>query len=64
MKISTSEKIMESYLFEGVKEYVVTQNVIKGKFTLYKIIEGGYERITTANSPAGFIEVAEQDRSK
>ena len=64
MKIPTGEKIVITYLFSGVKEYIVTQNMLKGKFVLYKILAGGYERIHTANSPAGFQEIAEQDRSR
>lgn len=64
MKISSSEKIMVSYVFEGVKCYTVTQNALNGKFTLYKIIDNDYQKMVTANSPLGFNEAVAKDRGE
>ena len=64
MKIPNNEKIVMSYVFEGVKCYLVTQNALKGKFTLYKIIDNDYHKIMTANSPFEFDETVKKDRSK
>lgn len=64
MKISNNEKIVVSYVFEGVKYYVITQNALKGKFTLYKIVNNDYQKIITADSPASFNEAVKKDREK
>ena len=60
MKIPNNEKIVMSYVFEGVKCYLVTQNALKGKFTLYKIINGDYQKTMTANSPLEFDETVKK----
>ena len=64
MKIPSNEKIVASYVFEGVKCYSVTQNALKGKFTLYKIINGDYQKMMTANSPLEFDGAIKRDRNK
>ena len=64
MKISNNEKIMASYVFEGVKCYTVTQNALNGKFTLYKIADKDYQKMATANSPSRFDEVVAKDRKE
>ena len=64
MKIPSVEKIVVNYVFEGVKEYIATQNTFGGKFTLYKIIDGDYQRLKVADSPVSFDEIVEKDRSK
>jgi hypothetical protein len=64
MKIPSNEKIMVSYVFEGVKCYSVTYNALRGKFTLYKIIDSDYQRMKVAESPIEFDEIVEKDRSK
>jgi hypothetical protein len=62
MKIPTNEKIVVSHLFEGVKCYVTTHNALKGKYTLYKIIDDDYQKMVTANSPVNFSDVIKKDR--
>lgn len=64
MKIPNNEKIVVSYVFEGIKCYAVTQNALKGKFTLYKIVDNDYQKMTTADSPVGFDKVVAKDREK
>ena len=64
MKIPSGEKIVVSYVFEGVKCYAVTQNALKGKFTLYKIINNDYQKMTTADSPADLNEMVKKDRGE
>ena len=36
------------------EEYLITHNPLKQQFTLWKIIDGGYERIKVDNSPNDF----------
>ena len=62
MKIPSSEKITETYLNEGVKEYIVTYHPLKGKYTLHKIVDDKLQKIKTADTPAGFGELAKKDR--
>ena len=64
MKIPSSEKIMVTYLFDGVAEYIATRNAIKGKYTLYKVNNGDYQKIKTDNTPIEFDEIVEKNRSK
>ena len=63
MKISKQEKIVLSYIFEGIKCYIVTRNIL-GKYTLYKIINDDYQKLKTADTPIEFDEIVEKDRSK
>lgn len=62
MKIPTNEKIVVTYTFEGVKEYIATHNALKGKFTLYKIIDNDYQKLKMATSPLEFDEIVKKDR--
>ena len=64
MKIPSSEKIVVTYVFEDVKCYIATHNALKGKYTLYKIIDGDYQRLKIANTPLEFDEIIKKDRSK
>lgn len=63
MKISKNEKIVLTYVFEEVECYTVTQSTL-GKYTLYKIIDGDYQKMRTSESPLEFDKVVEKDRSK
>ena len=63
MKIPKNEQAMVAYVFEGVKCYTVTRNAV-GKYTLYKITNGDYQKMKTAESPLEFDRVVEKDRSK
>ena len=64
MKLPSNERIVVTYVFENIKCYVVTHSALKGKFTLYKIKDKDYEKITTADSPLKFDEIVKKDRSK
>lgn len=64
MRIPANEKLVVTYTYEGIKEYVVTHNVLRGKFILYKIIDGDYQRLKIADTPVEFDELVEKDRSK
>ena len=63
MKISKQEKIVLTYVFEGIKCYTVARNIL-GKYTLYKIVDDDYQKLKTADTPMEFDEIVEQDRSK
>ena len=62
--IPINEQIVASYVFEGVKCYAITQNALKGKFTLYKIVNKDYQKMTTADSPLEFSKVVAKDREE
>lgn len=62
MKIPKNEKSMVSHVFDGIKCYITTQNTVNGKFSLYKVINNDYEKISTADTPLKFDEVIAKDR--
>lgn len=64
MKIPTNEKIAVTYIFEGIKEYIITRNTYNGKFMLYRIVDGDYQKLKTADTPVEFDKIVEKDRSK
>ena len=64
MKIPSNEKIAVNYMFEGVKEYISTYSTLKGKYMLYKIIDGDYQKLKTAETPIDFDDIVKKDRSK
>jgi hypothetical protein len=64
MKIPSNEKTVVTYTFEGVAGYIVTHNALRGKYTLYKIVENDYQKLKTADTPIDFDELVEKDRSK
>lgn len=39
------------YITESGNEYVISNNTIKRKFTLWHLLEKGYEKIGTASNP-------------
>lgn len=63
MKIPKQEKIMLTYIFDGIKCYIVTQNNLQ-KYILYKITDDGYQKLKTSNTPLDFDEIVEKDRRK
>ena len=63
MKIPKQEKIVLTYIFEGIKCYVVTRSII-GRYALYKIIDDDYQKLKTAETPIEFDEIVEKDRSR
>ena len=62
MKIPKQEKIVLTYVFEGVKCYTVTRNAL-GKYVLYKNNNDDYQKLKSAESPIDFDEIVEKDRS-
>lgn len=62
MKIPNQEKIVMTYVFEGVKCYTVTRNAL-GKYVLYKNNNDDYQKLKSAESPIDFDEIVEKDRS-
>ena len=39
------------------KEYLITNNPIKEKFTLWLVVSGGYEKLSVADNPPDFDKV-------
>ena len=64
MKIPKQEKIVLTYVFEGIDCYVVTQNYYFQEYVLYKIIEKGYQKLKTSKTPLDFDEIVKKDRRK
>ena len=64
MNIPKNEKGMTSYIFDGERCYLITQNTVNGKFTLYRIIGNDYEKMATADSPLKFDDVVIKDREE
>lgn len=62
MKIPSNEQIVVTYVFEGIDEYIVTHSPLRGKFMLYKITNGDYQKLGTSDTPIGFDEIVEKDR--
>lgn len=63
MKLSKQETIMETYIRDGVADYIVTRSQL-GKYTLYKVKENDYEKLKTAETPVGFKEIVKKNRGK
>lgn len=63
MKIPKQEKIVLTYVFEGIDCYIVTRNALE-KYTLYKILNDDYQKLKTAEAPIEFDEIVKKDRSK
>ena len=61
MKIPKNEQRLLTYVFEGVECYTVTRNIL-GKYTLYKITDGDYQKMKTAESAEDFDRVVYNDR--
>lgn len=64
MNIPINEKVVVTYLEEGVKDYLVTYHPLRGKYTLHKIIGDKLQKMKTANTPVEFDELVEEDRSE
>ena len=63
MKIPKQEKILQTYIFEGVKCYTITRNML-GRYILYKIVNDDYQKLKTADTPIKFEEIIEKDRGE
>lgn len=63
MKISRQEKIVLTYVFEGVDSYIVTRNSLN-KYVLYKIVDDDYQKLKTSDTPLEFEKIVKKDRRK
>lgn len=63
MKIPKNENIVTEYAVNGIIDYVATQHLLTNKFTLYKLIENGYERIKVTETPISFDDIIKKNRS-
>ena len=63
MKSPKQEKIVMTYVFEGVDCYSITRNTL-GKYTIYKITNDNWQKLRTDDSAIKFDEIVEKDRSK
>lgn len=63
MGISEKEKFVIAYIFDNIKCYQVTRTLL-GKYNLYKITDGMYQKITTSDTPSEFYNIALKDRSE
>ena len=62
MKIPSNEKIVVTYISEGIKDYIITHDPYRHKFILYKIVDGDYRKLGSSDTPIGFDEIVEKDR--
>ena len=46
-----------TYLTRSGQEYLISQNVERCRFTLWKVVEGGYEKMGISDSPLDFEEI-------
>lgn len=44
------------------KEYLITNNPIKAKFTLWMVISDGYEKLSVSNNPLDFDKIIDYNR--
>ena len=63
MKIPKNEDTLLTYIFDDIASYTVTRNIL-GKYTLYKIVYGDYQKLKSADSAADFDNIVKKDRSK
>ena len=54
---STETGVRTSCITESGDEYIITQNPLKEQFTLWKVCEDGFERISTSDSPLDFDSI-------
>ena len=59
---SSENGVTVSCITRSNTEYWITQNIEKNRFTLWKIVDGGYEKISIASSPLDFDEILYPDR--
>lgn len=63
MKVPKNEKIVLTYVFDGIDCYLVTQSTL-GQYTLYKIQDNNLSKLKTAESVLKFDDIVNKDRSK
>lgn len=61
MKLPKQEKIVMTYVFEGIDCYIVTRNLLC-KYILYKIVNNNYQKLKTSDNPLDFDEIVKKDR--
>ncbi len=50
------------YIAKSRKEYCVSSCPEKGRFTLWRIVAGGYEKMASADTPNVLYPIAEDDK--
>ena len=63
MKLSKKEQVLRVYKYDDVDCYAVTRNA-SGQYTLYRIIDGDYQKMKTSESAANFTQLVEKDRGE
>ena len=54
---NTETGVRTTCITELGEKYLITQNPLKEQFTLWKICEDGFERISTSDSPLDFDNI-------
>ena len=54
---NTENGVGTSCTTESGDKYLITQNPLKGEFTLWKCLNDGFERISTSDSPLDFDNI-------
>ena len=63
MKLPKNEERIETYLKEGVECFVITQNTLNKRFTLFKTIaKNEYEKIASSNTPVKLIKIITEEK--
>lgn len=50
------------YIAKSRKEYCISQNLEKMRFTLWRIVPDGYEKMATSDNPCNLYPLAEDDK--
>lgn len=50
------------YIAKSRKEYCISQSLEKMRFTLWRIVPGGYEKMATSDNPCNLYQLAEDDK--
>ena len=54
---NTETGVGTSCVTESGDKYLITQNPLKGEFTLWKVCEDSFEKISTSDSPLDFDNI-------
>lgn len=59
---STETGSRTTCLTKSGKEYLITNNPIKARFTLWRKVDGGYEKMSVSDNPLDFNKVIPYDK--
>ena len=62
MNIPKQDKIVVTYIFDGLVCYIATRNSA-GKYVLYKALNKDYQKLKTSDTPIDFDDIIAKDRS-